>query len=65
MITMQRKEIEELAEKGKLDFYDYHGMTMSPGFPASSLDKIRETRFHDDDIIVATYPKCGKNLLSL
>ena len=41
--------------------YDYEGMTMvKEGFPAWALDKIKETLLDDSDIMVATYPKCGK-----
>ena len=41
--------------------YDYHGMIMcKPVFPADVLDKLQESTFDDGDIIIATYPKCGK-----
>ena len=42
--------------------YDYEGITfMKEVFPAEVLDKIKETEFDDEDIIVATFAKCGKN----
>ena len=40
--------------------YDKDMVMVNPGFPRSSLDKIKETEFDDNDIIIATYPKCGK-----
>ena len=44
-------------------FHDYQydeDLVMLSPFPRSSLDKIKETEFDDKDIIIATYPKCGK-----
>ena len=49
-------------------FHDYQydeDLVMLSPFPRSSLDKIKETEFDDKDIIIATYPKCGKFVIYL
>ena len=45
--------------------YDKDMVMVNPGFPRGSLDKIKETEFDDKDIIIATYPKCGKFVIYL
>ena len=40
--------------------YEYEGMVMSNYFPAWALDQIKETLLDDSDILIATYPKCGR-----
>ena len=55
----------DVIKRGEYKLYDYEGMTMIPMFPAASLNKIKDTAFHDEDIIVATYPKCGTTFLIL
>ena len=43
--------------------YKYEGMVMVEEiYPAWGLDRLKETLFDDSDIIIATYPKCGKYL---
>ncbi len=37
----------------------YEGMYMSYIFPAEVLDKVKEFPFHDEDILITTYPKSG------
>ena len=54
------EEVMRKMEEAEYSFYSYNGMTMSSVFPADILNKIKQTVFNDDDIIVATYPKCGK-----
>ena len=52
--------LQGLIDQNKFNPYVYNGMTMIAMFPANILDKIKDTAFHDDDVVVATYPKCGK-----
>ena len=40
--------------------YDEDLVMLSLVFPRTGLDRIKETEFDDDDIVVATYPKCDK-----
>ena len=48
-------------ESPRLTEYKYEGMMMLKEiFPSWALDKLKETLFDDSDIIIATYPKCGK-----
>ena len=49
-------------EKGlnNFEYHEYDGMNMLTFFPVKNLDRIKETVFDDEDIIVATYSKCGK-----
>ena len=45
----------------KVTEYEYEGMTMlEEAFPAWGLDAIKETLLDDSDVMIATYPKCGK-----
>ena len=53
-----------MSEKKDPPDHIYDGMVFAGAFPASSLDAIKQTQFHDDDIIISTYPKCGKLLYS-
>ena len=48
-------------ESPRLTEYKYEGMMMvEEAFPAWALDKLKDTLFDDSDVIIATYPKCGK-----
>ena len=50
----------------KEEFYEVPGEHIVDGlvfptlFPADALREIKETPLYDDDVFVATYPKCGK-----
>ena len=44
----------------KVSEYVYEGMVMTNNFPAWALDQIKETVLDDSDILIATYPKCGR-----
>lgn len=56
---MDMEHIFREMEKAEFGYHEYDGMTMNTVFPAKILDKIKETAFREEDIIVATYPKCG------
>ena len=38
----------------------YEGMAMSRYMPAHKIDAAKVYEFHEDDVIVASYPKSGK-----
>ena len=38
----------------------YEGMALSRYIPAHKIDAAKVYEFHEDDIIVASYPKSGK-----
>ena len=40
----------------------YDGMVFGEIFPADVLDAVKKFQFKDDDILIATYPKAGKEL---
>ena len=42
--------------------YDEDLVMLMHVFPRYVLDRLKETEFDDNDIIIATYPKCGKCL---
>ena len=53
-------------ETTKYTDYKYEGMMMvNEIYPAWGLDKLKKTLFDDSDIIIATYPKCGKYSVDL
>ena len=54
-----------MSENKKLPDHIYDGMLFFGFIPASSLDAIKQMQFHDDDIIISTYPKCGKYTTSV
>ena len=58
---MDKEALEHALDGADLSFHEYDGMQMTAQFPAKNLDRIKETVFDDDDILVATYPKCGKS----
>ena len=37
----------------------YEGIRMMSTNPVSSLDAIKQFKFRDDDVLLATYPKTG------
>ena len=55
-----------MATRIKEQFYKVPGEHIVDGlvfptlFPANALQDIKETPLFDDDVFVATYPKCGK-----
>ena len=57
---MNKKDLEKRLPEPQYDYYEYDGMTMLTLFPVKNLDRIKETVFDDEDIIVATYAKCGE-----
>lgn len=45
--------------------YIYDDIVMCETFPAHALDRLKLLELDDTDIIIATYPKSGKNILSI
>ena len=42
--------------------HEVDGVKYFAEIPPDGLDKIRNMSLHDDDVIIASYPKCGKSL---
>ncbi len=42
--------------------YDYDGVTYFEALPLETLDKIRTMEMYEDDVLIASYPKCGAYL---
>ncbi len=40
--------------------YEYDGVTFCCAYPPEQLEKVKNFKFYDDDVMVATYPKAGK-----
>ena len=59
-ITMSEAELKKAFGNTDLTFHEYEGMVLNALFPAKNLDRIKETVFDDKDLILVTYPKCGK-----
>ncbi len=39
--------------------YDLDGVTYFEALPKETLDKIRTMEMYEDDVLIASYPKCG------
>ncbi len=52
---------EEYKPKGG---YFYDGIQFSKSFPAEQLQKTKDFDFFNDDVLIATYPKAGKAMVS-
>ncbi len=40
--------------------HEKDGVVYFEAIPRDTIDKIPDLQLHDDDVILATYPKCGE-----